>query len=170
MSEAALSVAMQSSGSDEVAKSLSTIGDRGTGLASTLVGNKMAIRELTMGMMQLGMSALMVGTMLKESNNQLERNIGNYITLAGGLMSAVGAAFQLVRAITLITDALKKMIATEVLKQAFSGPMGWATLGIGAAVAAGAIVGVSRYESTTHTVQHNVNVKMGSKTVGQVAF
>ena len=169
-SNASLNVAFKSSGSESVSSAVSSIGSSSGSMANGLVSNRMAITELTRGMMQLGVATLGVGVAMKESNNQLISNIGNYVMLAGGLMSAVGSAAQLVKAITLITQALQRMIASEIIQKALSGPWGWAALVIGAAVAAGTVAGVSKYESTENKVNHNVDVKMGGRKLGSVAF
>ena len=170
MSKAALGVAMTSTGGETVARQIGGVGDSSTGMASTLVQNKHAITELTRGMMQLGMSTMMVGVALKESHNQLISNIGGYVMLAGGIMSAIGSAAMFIRAITLITDALKRLTQAEILAKAFSGPAGWAMLGIGAVAAAGTAVGVSKYESSSKRTQGTITATMGGKKVGSVTY
>jgi hypothetical protein len=56
-------------------------------------------------------------------------------------------------------DALKKLQMAQILTQALSGPTGWATLGIGLGVAAGATAGVIAYnksqEKTTKVTIEN---------------
>jgi len=170
MSEAALGVAMSTTGGEAVAKSIGGVGDSSTGMASTLVENKMAISELTRGMMRLGTATLMVGVSLKESHNQLVSNIGGYVMLAGGIMSAIGSAAMFIRSITMITQALQRLTQAEILAKAFSGPWGWAALGFGAALATGTAVGVAKYEKSSNKVQGTITATMGGKKVGSVVY
>ena len=170
MSEAALGVAMSTTGGEAVANQIGGIGDSSTSMATTLVQNKMAISELTRGMMRLGTSTLMVGVAMKESHNQLVNNIGGYVMLAGGIMSAIGSAAMFIRSITMITQALQRLTQAEILAQAFSGPMGWAMLGLGAAVTAGAVVGISKYEKSEHKVQGTITATMNGRKVGSVVY
>jgi len=170
MSEAALGIAVNSTGSEGLSDTLGGAGTASTNLASTLVSNKTAITQLTRGMMQLGTSTLMVGFALKESHNQLESNIGSYVMLAGGIMSAIGSAAMFIRSITMITQALQRLTQAEILQQAFSGPMGWAALGVGAALAAGTAVGVSRYEKAKTRTQGTITATMNGKKVGAVVY
>jgi len=170
MSEAALGIAVNSTGSEGLSDTLGGAGTASTNLASTLVSNKTAITQLTRGMMQLGTSTLMVGFALKESHNQLESNIGSYVMLAGGIMSAIGSAAMFIRSITQITQALQRLTQAEILQQAFSGPMGWAALGIGAAVTAGAVYGVSKYEKSQSKTQGTITATMNGRKVGSVVY
>lgn len=118
-----------------------------TSITDTMARNRMAMREMAMGVMFLGSTFVMLGASMRSSNNETTKNIGNVIMMAGALMTAVGSAFQFISAISKIIDALKKLSTAQILTQAFAGPAGWATLAIGGAVAAGAVYGISRYES-----------------------
>ena len=75
-----------------------------------------------------------------------------------------------IRSITLITQALQRLTQAEILQQAFSGPLGWAALGIGAAVTAGAVYGVSKYEKSQSKTQGTITATMNGRKVGSVVY
>jgi len=114
-----------------------------TGLGNTLSENKMAIRELAMGVSFLGVSFASMGIMLKGTNSELGKGIGNTLLMTGAIMTAIGSTVQFISAIAKVVDALRKLAVMEAIVKAFQGPAGWAMLGIGAAVATGAVAGIS---------------------------
>ena len=164
LNEASLGIAITLSGQEQVSTGLNSVASTVKSSTNILTDNRMAFRELAMGMTHIGMAALSVGVMMKESNNQLVSNIGNYVMLAGGIMSAVGSSVQFISAISKMVDALKKLQAAQILTQAFSGPMGWAALGIGAEVAVGATVGISKLTSA----ENKSNVVINNHIAGSV--
>lgn len=48
--------------------------------------------------------------------------------------------------------------------------MGWAALGIGAAVTAGAVYGVSKYEKSQSKTQGTITATMNGRKVGSVVY
>lgn len=116
-------------------------------IGNTLTKNRMAFRELAMGVMFLGMTFVSLGASMKMSNNESLKSIGSIIMMAGAIMTAIGSAVQFISAIMKIIHALKALQIQQILTQAFAGPAGWAMLAGGAAVAAGAVYGVSRFEA-----------------------
>ena len=91
-------------------------------------------------------------------------SIGNYVMLAGGIMSAVGSSLQFISAIAKSEDALKKLKAALISVEAFSGVPGWVALGVGAAVAVGATVGISKLTSS----ENKSNVVINNHIAGSV--
>ena len=106
-------------------------------VTNTLVSSKSAFRELAMGVTYLGTTFMGLGIAMENSKNVTTQQIGNFLTMAGGIMTAIGAASHFVEAIGKMDDAIKKLMESEILQEAFSGPGGWIALGVGAAVAAG---------------------------------
>lgn len=113
------------------------------GLRNVLTDNKMAIRELAMGTTMLGASFMAMGVALKGSKNELAQNVGQTLMMVGSIMTAVGSTVQFISAIAKTVDALKKLAAAEAIVKAFQGPAGWVALGVGVAVAAGAVAGIN---------------------------
>ncbi len=134
-------------------------------ISESMVKNRAAIRELSMGVMFLGTTFMSLGVSMKMTNNETLQNIGNIIMISGAIMTAVGSAAQFISAITKVIDALKKLRAAEILTQAFSGPAGWATLAVGGAIAAGTIASLSKMESASTRVTRAQNAAAGSTTV-----
>lgn len=119
------------------------------GMSDTMAANRMAVRELAMGVNYLGMTFLSMGVAMQSSNNAALKGFSSTMILVGGFLSAVGSAFQFISAISKIIDALKKLTAAEILAKAFSGPAGWATLIAGGAIAAGTVYGLSKMTGST---------------------
>ena len=164
LNEASLGIAITLSGQEQVSTGLNSVASTVKSSTNILTDNRMAFRELAMGMTQIGVAALSVGVMMKESNNQLVSNIGNYVMLAGGIMSAVGSSLQFISAIAKSEDALKKLKAALISVEAFSGVPGWVALGVGAAVAVGATVGISKLTSS----ENKSNVVINNHIAGSV--
>ena len=60
----------------------------------TLAKNRMAVRELSMGMMFMGATATSMGAAMQSSNSQAIKSAGSMIMLVGGIMSAVASSVQ----------------------------------------------------------------------------
>lgn len=137
------------------------------GLQNTLTSNRTAIRELAMGVSYLGTTFLGLGIALQRSNSTMAQSIGNTAIMVGAVMSAIGASAQFVSAIARMVHALKVLNIQQIITQALSGPMGWATLLGGAAIAGGTIAGVAAYSrsQTKAEKQTTVNVKVQGSVV-----
>jgi hypothetical protein len=114
------------------------------GLSNTLVSQKMNLRELSMGMREVGAGVLGLGLALKSLNIPAAQTASNILMFVGGLMTAVAAIPQFIRGVTLLINAVKALMAAQIMQQAFAGPAGWAMLAGGVAVAAGAGYAVNR--------------------------
>lgn len=126
---------------------------------TTLTSNKAAIRELAMGVTYLGSSFLGLGVALAQSNNPLAKSISQTAIMVGGIMSAVGASVQFISAIAKMVSALRALQIQQMITQAFAGPVGWISLGIGAAVAGGAIAGTAAYSRSQSQVSNRINIE-----------
>ncbi len=127
------------------------------GFGTTLSANRMAIRELAMGVTYLGTTFLGLGIALEKSQNPLAQSAGQMFAMVGGIMAAVGSAAHFVYAIGTMVKALKSLQIAQMLTQAFAGPTGWISLGVGAAVAGAAVAGVTMYERSQSRVATQVN-------------
>ncbi len=127
------------------------------GMTNSLTQNKMAIRELAMGVSYLGMSFASMGIMLKAANDPLGKTITNTLLMTGSIMTAIGTSVQFVSAIVKVVDALKKLAVMEAIVQAFKGPAGWAVLGVSAAVAAGSVAGITAMAKSEKKADITIN-------------
>ena len=114
-----------------------------------MVLNRQAVRDLAQGFTFLGSSLLGVGVALSQSNNEFSKNVGQMAIFVGGLLSAVGSSIQFIFQMQRMIKVLKELAIAQTILQAFSGPKGWATLGIGLAVAGGAVYGINQFTKTT---------------------
>ena len=158
MGEATLGVALQLT-SDNVTPQLKSFG-------STLGDNRMAIRELAMGVTMMGASFMAMGVALSQSSNQTAQSAGRFLMLSGSIMTAIGSAVQFVSAISKTIDALQKLAASEIFAEAMANPL-LPLLGVGAAAALtfGVTKGISSMNSANTKVENTVNVNLNGKQV-----
>ena len=113
------------------------------GVGQSLVNNKQAMMEMSSGVRYLGTTFLALGLAMQSSNNETIRSIGSMLTMVGAIATVVGSAAGFVGAIGQMTTALKALNIQRIIGAAFSGPVGWAVLGVGAAAAIGTVAVVS---------------------------
>jgi tape measure domain-containing protein len=70
-------------------------------------------------------------------------NIVTFGALAGAITAGVVVLATVVNAVKTVVSAMRALAASQAIVQALSGPKGWLTLAAGAAIAAGAVAGVS---------------------------
>ena len=135
-------------------------------LGSTLGDNRMAIRELAMGVTMMGASFMAMGVALSQSSNQTAQSAGRFLMLSGSIMTAIGSAVQFVSAISKTIDALQKLAASEIFAEAMANPL-LPLLGVGAAAALtfGVTKGISSMNSANTKVENTVNVNLNGKQV-----
>jgi len=68
--------------------------------------------------------------------------------LVGGLTAMTFVAMKVVGAIKAIITAIHAMTSAQIVAQAFSGPAGWATIAVGAGIAAAGVYGLSKMFTT----------------------
>lgn len=122
-----------------------------------------AIAGITAATVYLGSTMLSMSIALERSSNEAARAAGNYMAVAGGMMTAVGSAAHFIQAAVYVANALKRVNLQMVLMKALSGPWGWATL-----AGAAAFAGLSFYAVTsarggsgggTHEVEKPVEIR-----------
>ena len=158
MGEATLGVALTLT-QDSVSPQLKSLG-------STLGDNRMAIRELAMGVTMMGASFMAMGVALSQSSNQTAQAAGRFLMLTGSIMTAIGSAVQFVSAISRTIDALQKLAASEIFAEAMANPL-LPLLGVGAAAALtfGVTKGISSMNAANTKVENTVNVNLNGKQV-----
>ena len=158
MGESSLGVALVLT-QDSVSPQLKSLG-------STLSDNRMAIRELAMGVTMMGASFMAMGVALSQSSNQTAQSAGRFLMLSGSIMTAIGSAVQFVGAISKTIDALQKLAASEIFAEAMANPL-LPLLGVGAAAALtfGVTKGISSMNSANTKVENTVNVNLNGKQV-----
>ena len=158
MGESSLGVALVLT-QDSVSPQLKSLG-------STLSDNRMAIRELAMGVTMMGASFMAMGVALSQSSNQTAQSAGRFLMLSGSIMTAIGSAVQFVSAISKTIDALQKLAASEIFAEAMANPL-LPLLGVGAAAALtfGVTKGISSMNSANTKVENTVNVNLNGKQV-----
>jgi hypothetical protein len=139
-----------------------------TGLKDTLLANKSAMRELSMGAVFLGSSMLGMGVAMQQSNNQTVKGIGNMMALVGGILTAIGSAAHFVSARTKMTSALTKMNIAQIFANALAGPGGWAKIAIGVGVAGAAVYGMTKATQAMSAKEEKSGVSVTQYIAGSV--
>lgn len=122
-----------------------------------------AVTQLAQGVMYMGSMFMGLAVAMERSNNETLRGVGQTVALAGGLLTAVGSAAQFVRAAANISRALSAINLQLIIQKALSGPAGWATLAIGAAVAGGTIAAVSSMDRSQKAASVNNSVTINNQ-------
>ena len=168
VSESTLSILLTARGTEQTQAALAGVSGTVKQSSNILIDNKSAFRELAMGMTQIGVAAMGVGVLMRESNNQMISNVGNMVMLAGGMMSAVGASVHFISAVSKMISALKALQVQQIITNALSGPKGWAILA-GAAVATGAgLYALNRTQNNNANITVNNNFNADAKKMGFV--
>ena len=110
--------------------------------SQNVVKNRQALRELATGATTVGVSFIALGSVLKEINNPLAQTVGGVLSLVGGVLAFIGTAGMFISAIGKIVNAMKSLAIIQTIVKALSGPVGWAQIGIGLAVAGAATAGI----------------------------
>lgn len=132
-SEAIVTIVMKMR--DEASKELQKFGQN-------VVKNRQALRELATGATTVGVSFIALGSVLKNINNPLAQTVGGVLNLVGGVLAFIGTAGMFISAIGKIVNAMKSLAIIQTIVKALSGPVGWAQIGIGLAVAGAATAGI----------------------------
>ena len=151
-SDTALNIALTITGNEQVQMGYDQVGMAASQTGNLLISNRMAFRELAHGLTSLGTAALGVGVAMEMSSNKAIEQAGQWVVMAGGIATAIGASFQFITSISTMVKGLKDLQVAEILAKAFSGWGGIAMLGVGAAAA----VGVTAYATKMSRAENKV--------------
>ncbi|MCK9599853.1 MAG: hypothetical protein M0R06_12490 [Sphaerochaeta sp.] len=132
-SEAIVTIVMKMR--DEATKELQKFG-------ANVVKNRQALQQLATGATTVGVSFIALGSVLKDINNPLAQTVGGVLSLVGGILAFIGTAGMFISAIGKIIAAMRSLAIIQTIVKALSGPVGWAQIGIGLAVAGAATAGI----------------------------
>ena len=134
-------------------------------LTNTFTDNKAAIRELSMGVTMMGASFMAMGVALKGTNSALGQSVGQTLMMVGSIMTAIGSTVQFISSIDKTIDALQRLAQSEIITEALANPL-LPLLGIGAAaLAIGAVKGISAEKKGETSVNNTINVNLDGKQV-----
>ena len=134
-------------------------------LTNTFVDNKSAIRELSMGVTMMGASFMAMGVALNGTNSALGQSVGQTLMMVGSIMTAIGSTVQFISSIDKTIDALQRLAQSEIITEALANPL-LPLLGIGAAaLAIGAVKGISAEKKGETSVNNTVNVNLDGKQI-----
>ncbi len=119
-------------------------------LASTSRQSMASMRQLASSVTYLGTAFVGMGASLQQSDNATVKQVGSLMMMVGGIASAIGSSVQFVSSIGRMVKALNQLRNAQILAQAFSGPMGWGSLLVGAGIIGGTL-GLSKLASSSNS-------------------
>ncbi len=130
--------------------------------------NRVALQQLATSVTYLGATFLGLGIAMDKMNNPFAQSVGHMFMMVGAIASSVGAAAQFIASIGKMVKALQSLHLMQILTQAFSGPVGWASLGVGVAVAGGAMAGYAAYsKSQARVTNNNVTINNAGNVIAE---
>jgi len=98
--------------------------------------------EFNAALTAMGSALTAVGSLLNQIDNPAAKAAATFITTAGAILATTSAIIQVIPYIRQLITWLRSLAVAQAIIQALSGPAGWATLGIGVAVAGAATAGI----------------------------
>jgi len=112
-------------------------------------------------MIAVGGVMMHMSSLLNQLDNPMAKSAADFLRMSGYIVMTANSVMMMIPQIQKLITWLRQLNVTMAITQALSGPKGWIALGIGAAVATGAVIAVSRAgqgqaPSQTTIVNNNV--------------
>lgn len=133
------------------------------GFTQILQEQKKVSSEVTMSLTAVGGALTAIGSLMGQLDSPAAKMASKFILTAGAILSTSAAIIQIIPIIRSLITWLRGLAVVQSIVQALSGPAGWATLGVGLAVAAGATAGV--YALSSKAAGTNVGSAGGAPAV-----
>lgn len=112
------------------------------GLTKKLEAQKAVSMDLRMSLTAVGSALTGIGSLMGQLDSPAAKMASKFLLTAGALMTTTSAIITMVPVIRSLITWLRSLAIIQSVVQALSGPAGWATLGVGLGIAAGATAGV----------------------------
>jgi hypothetical protein len=113
--------------------------------------------QLNLALTAMGSALTAVGSLIGKLDNPTARMASNFLLVSGAILTTVSSIVQTLPYIKQLTESLRNLAIVQTVLKALSGPAGWITLGIGAAVGIGAGYAISKATSTPESSGVTVN-------------
>ena len=113
-----------------------------TNFASTTEQATLASLNFSMTLTAVGGALTAVGALVNQIDNPTAKLAATFLMTGGAIMTTTSAIIQMVPYIRTLITSLRALAITQAIVKALSGPVGWAQLGIGLAVAGAATTGI----------------------------
>lgn len=98
--------------------------------------------QMNAALTAMGSALTGVGSLLGQVDTPAAKLASTFLTTGGAMLSTTSAIIQMIPYIKQMITWLRSLAVTQAIVKALSGPAGWATLGIGLAVAGAATAGI----------------------------
>ena len=110
--------------------------------AGTTQEAALASMDFKMTLTAVGGALTAVGALVNQIDNPTAKLAATFLMTGGAIMTTASAILQMIGPIKTLVTWLKTLAITQAIVKALSGPVGWAQLGIGLAVAGAATAGI----------------------------
>ena len=100
------------------------------------------VMGLQLGLTAIGGALSSVGSLMGQLDSPAAKIASKFLLTAGAIMSTASAIISIIPVVKNLITWLRELAVVKSIVQALSGPGGWATLGIGLGLAAGATAAV----------------------------
>lgn len=132
----------------QVAKSAGTNVEQATKRmrsGTAALSNEMA--NMRIGLVAAGSALMMVGALLNRLDNPMTKVVSHFAMIAGGVLNSTAAMLYALPQISKLIAMLRTLAITQAVVAALSGPVGWASLAVAAAIGGAAFFGTAALTS-----------------------
>jgi len=112
-------------------------------MGNTVASETMRLNDFRMTLVATGSALTAIGSLANRSNNEFLKQASTWLMVAGAMSTTTGAILHMIPMVTRLTASLRQMAVVQAILKALSGPAGWVTLGVGAAVGVGAVAAIN---------------------------
>lgn len=110
--------------------------------AGTTEQATLASLDFKMTLTAVGGALTAVGALVNQIDNPTAKLAATFLMTGGAMMTTVSAIISMIPYIRTLITSLRALAITQAIVKALSGPVGWAQLGIGLAIAGAATAGI----------------------------
>jgi len=110
--------------------------------AGTTQEAALASLDFKMTLTAVGGALTAVGALVNQIDNPTAKLAATFLMTGGAIMTTASAILQMIGPIKQLITWLRTLAVTQAIVKALSGPVGWAQIGIGLAVAGAATAGI----------------------------
>ena len=113
-----------------------------TNFAATTEQATLASLDFKMTLTAVGGALTAVGALVNQIDNPTAKLAATFLMTGGAIMTTTSAIISMLPYIRTLITSLRTLAVTQAIVKALSGPVGWAQLGVGLAIAGAATAGI----------------------------
>ena len=111
-------------------------------LGGTMAQTEAKAFQMNLALTSIGASLTAVGSLVNQLDNPIAKMGATFLMTAGAMMTTVSAIIQMLPYLRSLVTMLRSVAVAQAIVAALTGPVGWAKIGIGLAVAGAATAGI----------------------------